>query len=252
MRALVFAAGLGTRLRPLTLTQPKALVEVGGKPLLWHVVRRLKEAGVDDLVVNVHHFPDEIIGYIRAQASFGIRVHISDERDFLRETGGGIAYARPFLEGEPFLVHNVDILSDLDLRWFCAQARPDALATLLVSDRPTQRYLLFDDRMHLVGWTNVATGEVKSPFPALDISRCRKLAFAGIHYLSPEIFRIFAQDGWPARFSIIDFYLQECARHPVLGVFAPEVRLVDVGKTSSLTLAESFLRELDEKTSQTL
>lgn len=246
MKALVFAAGLGTRLRPLTDTLPKALVPVGGKPLLYHVVRRLKAAGIDEIVVNVHHFPDSIIGYIREQEGFGIRVHISDERDFLRETGGGIAYARPFLEGEPFLVHNVDILSDLDLDWFRAQARPDALATLLVSERQTQRYLLFDGEMRLAGWTNVATGEVKSPYPSLEVSKLRKLAFAGIHIAGRDIFRVMDEDGWSGRFSVIDFYLQECARHPVYGAVPPRLRLVDVGKQETLAHAEAFLQELSQ------
>ena len=113
MRALVFAAGLGTRLKPLTDTMPKALVPVGGKPLLCHVISRLKDAGIDDVVVNVHHFADQIINYLKEQDNFGIKISVSDERDLLRETGGGIRHARRFLEGGPFLVHNVDILSDL-------------------------------------------------------------------------------------------------------------------------------------------
>ncbi len=250
MKALVFAAGLGTRLRPLTLDQPKALVEVAGRPLLYHVMERLKAAGVDEAVVNVHHFPDRIIDYIESQKEFGIRVHVSDERDFLLETGGGIAHARPFLEGAPFLVHNVDILSDLDIPSFCAQARPDALATLLVSERQTQRYLLFDDGMRLVGWTNVATGEVKSPYPGLDVSRCRKLAFSGIHFISPGIFRVFDEDGWSGRFSIIDFYLEECARHPVYGYAAPGLHMVDVGKPETLARAEAFLKEISRESRQ--
>ena len=121
MKAMIFAAGLGTRLRPLTDTMPKALVPVGGEPLLYHVATKLKGAGFDDLVINIHHFPDMIREYVHLQGDFGIKVYFSDESDLLRETGGGIRHARPFLEGGNFLVHNVDILSDLDLRWFISQ-----------------------------------------------------------------------------------------------------------------------------------
>ena len=128
MKAMVFAAGLGTRLKPITDTMPKALVPVGGKPLLYHVVTKLKAAGFDDIVINVHHFADSIIDYVHGQDDFGIKVSFSEERDLLRETGGGIRHARPLLEGGSFLVHNVDILSDLDLEWFLSQARPGALS----------------------------------------------------------------------------------------------------------------------------
>ena len=121
MKAMIFAAGLGTRLKPITDTIPKALVPIDGKPLLYRVVSKLKAAGISDFVINVHHFADSIIGYTHEQDDFGANVHFSDERDLLRETGGGIKFARPLLEGGPFLVHNVDILSDLDVGWFIAR-----------------------------------------------------------------------------------------------------------------------------------
>ena len=244
MKALVFAAGLGTRLRPLTDTLPKALVPVGGKPLLYHVVSKLKDAGVDDLVINVHHFADSIEAYVHDQDDFGIKVSFSDERDLLRETGGGIRHARPFLEGGDFLVHNVDILSDLDVRWFVGQARPDALATILVSERRTSRYFLFEDGMRLAGWTNVATGEVRSPYGAIDPSRYRMLAFAGIHYICGKVFDIFEEDAWPEKFPIVDFYLRECAVHPIYGVVPDHLKLMDVGKLDSLDEADSFIATL--------
>lgn len=246
MKAMIFAAGLGTRLRPLTDTMPKALVPVGGKPLLLRVVEKLKDAGFYDLVINVHHFADMIEDYARANGNFGVRLAFSDERDLLRDTGGGILHARNLLLGDKapdmsdsamsygshscgkphdvqrydkshdassrssvvsasscveveseagaeatdgfFLVHNVDIISNLDIRWFCSQARPDALAVLLVSERQSSRYLLFDDSMRLVGWTNVRTGEVKSPYRDLDVSKCHRYAFSGIHLVSDRIF----------------------------------------------------------------
>ena len=189
MKAMVFAAGLGTRLKPITNTIPKALVPVCGQPLLAHVIEKLAAAGYDEIVVNVHHFAEKIKEYLSSN-DFGVKILISDESDLLLETGGGILHARNYLEGqEPFLVHNVDILSNLDLEWFRGQSRPGALANLLVSERKTQRYLLFNDDMCLVGWTNLATGEVRSPFPGLDIEKCRRYAFAGIHNISPEIFK---------------------------------------------------------------
>ncbi len=241
MKAMIFAAGLGTRLRPITDTLPKALVPIQGKPLLYHVVSKLKDAGISDFVINVHHFPDSIIGYVHEQEDFGVNVSFSDERDFLRETGGGIKFARPLLEGGPFLVHNVDILSDLDVNWFIGQARPDALSNILVSDRKTQRYFLFDDDMRLVGWTNLATGEVRSPYGNIDPARFRRYAFSGIHYISDGIFKVFDEDGWGDRFSITDFYIQECDRHPVYGIVPNELRLIDVGKFETLAEAEDFV-----------
>lgn len=243
MKAMIFAAGLGTRLKPITDTLPKALVPVGGEPLLAHVIRKLVSAGYDHLVVNVHHFPDQIIGYLQ-QHDFGVPIDISDERDGLLETGGGVAHARPFLEGEPFLVHNVDILSNLDLAWFRAQHRPDALATLLVSERETSRYLLFRDDGRLAGWTNVTTGEVRSPYPDLDPSACRRLAFSGIHYMGAGIFQAMDALGMPARFPIMDFYLKACDRYPIYAAIPPSLRLLDVGKQDTLAAAEDFLQVL--------
>ncbi len=242
MKAMIFAAGLGTRLRPVTDTLPKALVPIDGKPLLYRVVSKLKAAGITDFVINVHHFPDSIIGYTHEQNDFGVNVRFSDERDFLRETGGGIRFARPLLEGGPFLVHNVDILSDLDVNWFISQTRSDALSNILVSDRRTQRYFLFDDGMRLVGWTNLATGEVRSPYGDIDPARFRKYAFAGIHCISDRIFKVFDEDGWGDRFSITDFYVQECQRHPIYGIVPKELKLIDVGKFETLSEAEEFVR----------
>ena len=241
MKAMIFAAGLGTRLKPITDTLPKALVPVGGEPLLSHVIRKLVSAGYDHLVVNVHHFPDQIIGYLQ-EHSFGVPIDISDERDMLLETGGAIAHARPMLEGEePFLVHNVDILSNLDLAWFREQHRPEALATLLVSERETQRYLLFDGENRLAGWTNIATGEVRTPYPHLDVSACRRLAFAGIHILSPAVFEAMDALGFPARFPIMDFYLKACARYAIYAACPSALTLLDVGKLDTLAQAERWV-----------
>ena len=246
---MIFAAGLGTRLKPITDTMPKALVPVCGQPLLYHVITKLVAAGYDDLVVNVHHFPDQIIHYLHSH-DFGARIAVSDERDFLRETGGGIRYAKCLLtedeipgqagnDGkEPFLVHNVDIVSNLDLNWLRKQHREGALATLVASERKTQRYFLFDEDNRLKGWTNIATGEVRSPFPDINPDRCRKLAFAGIHLMSPAIFDAFDKYGFGDRFSIVDFYLRACADYPIYAAVPSDFTLVDVGKKETLSEAE--------------
>ena len=235
---MIFAAGLGTRLRPLTNDRPKALVEVSGQPMLQRVILRLKAAGVDELVINIHHFGDRVIEFMRQNHDFGLTVHISDERplcDKPLETGGGIRHAAPLLaspEGR-FLVHNVDILSDLDIRWFLSQDDPSSLATLLLIDAPADRYLLFDDDMRLVGWTNVRTGEVKSPYlPDFDPARYHRYSFCGIHIVSDAVFDKMAS--WPDKFSIIDFYLSECAAGTIRGVLAPELRLIDIGSPAKL------------------
>ena len=242
MKAMVFAAGLGTRLKPLTDTMPKALVPVCGQPLLYHVLTKLVAAGYDDIIVNVHHFPDQIIDYLCIH-DFGAHITISDEREFLRETGGGVKHVRPLLT-EPFLVHNVDIISNLDFKWLREQHRPDALATLVVSERKTQRYFLFDDDGRLKGWTNIATGEVRSPFPDIDPEKCRKLAFAGIHMISPAIFDAFDKFGFGERFSITDFYLKACAEYPIYAAVPPGFKMVDVGKFDSLSEAEATCAEI--------
>ena len=239
MKCVIFAAGLGTRLRPLTDNMPKALVPVAGKPLLAHVLEKMAAAGFSDAVVNVHHFADQIIDYL-ATHDFGLRVVVSDERELLLETGGGLRHAQSLLNADaPFLVHNVDILSNLDLAAFYKMHQSCDLATLLVSDRKTSRYLLFDEQQRLVGWTNVQTGEVRSPYQNLDVKACQKLAFAGIHTISTDIFPL--MEGWPDRFSIIDFYLSVCATHTIRGVQMPNLRMLDVGKIDSLHEAENFL-----------
>ena len=261
MKAMIFAAGLGTRLKPLTDNMPKALVPVCGKPLLWHVMTKLKASGITDVTINVHHFADKIISYLGSVDGLGMDVHISDERDMLLETGGGIRHAERYLcrpagqdsgaiaevtgHAGRFLVHNADILSDLDIRWFESQVRTDALAALLVSDRKTSRYLLFDDSMRLVGWTNVSTGEVRTPYHSLDIASCRMLAFSGIHIISDGIFSLFGPEGFGERFPIMDFYLKVADRYPIYGVPATGLHLIDVGKPGSLVEAEKFCQDIE-------
>lgn len=239
---MIFAAGLGTRLKPLTDTMPKALVSVGGDPLLKHVIIKLKNAGFERVVVNVHHFAQQIIDYLAANNNFGLDIRISDESEMLLETGGGIKKAIPLFDADsPVLIHNVDILSNVDLSAFYDLSSNNN-ATLLVSERKTKRYLLFDEQMNLKGWTNVETGEVKSPYVPLDVEPLQRLAFSGIHVISPSMFPCF--DEMPQRFSIIDFYLKFCCNYPLRGYRKTDLRLMDVGKTDTLKEAEQFLQTL--------
>jgi len=239
MKAMIFAAGLGTRLKPLTDRMPKALVPVGGKPLLQILLEKLNVNGFDDIVINVHHFADMIEQWCDGREG----VHFSDERKELLETGGGIKHAAPMLQSSGrFLIHNVDILSNVDLKSFWA-AGAGSEAVLLVSKRDTQRYLLFDDEMRLVGWTNTKTGEVKSPYKNITPTCYHKLAFAGIHQMNTSLLP--EMESWPDRFSIIDFYLQMCRDHVIRGYVQDGLRLMDVGKLDTLADAEEFLHSVE-------
>lgn len=240
MKALVFAAGLGTRLRPLTDNMPKALVEVGGMPMLERVIRNLQAAGIDEFVVNAHHFASQIEDFLAANGNFGSELHLSIEKEEPLETGGGIRNAAHLLSGGPFIAHNADILTDVDLRWFMSQVRSGSLATLLVNDSPADRYLLFDDEMCLCGWTNVKTGEVRSPYPDFRPDKYRKLSFCGIHVISDAVFPMLA--AWPERFSITDFYISACAGRGIRGVESKDARFLDIGTPEKLAEARrSFI-----------
>ena len=170
MKAMIFAAGMGTRLKPLTDTMPKALVPINGKPMLEHIILKLKNSGFTQIVINIHHLGQQIIDFLAENNNFGIDIIISDERDYLMDTGGGIKKAKSFFTGkEPFLIHNVDIISNVDLKkLYEKHLETNPLATLLVSKRETSRYLLFNKENKLCGWRNLETGEVKSFYPYFD------------------------------------------------------------------------------------
>ena len=268
---MIFAAGLGTRLKPLTDTMPKALVPLAGKTLLQWQVEKLRDAGITDIVVNVHHFPDQIIDAVRANNGWGTNIRISDERNQLLDTGGGLrkAFKDGLLEtNEPVLACNVDILSNIDLphlidTYTSAPSssslegrRGGVLPSLLVvSDRPTQRYLLFDDRDYLCGWTNIATGEVK-PVPLSSPLHgeteggfpVKRLAFSGMQILSPDIFdcmdRVVAEKG--IKFSLIDLYLSTLiSQFLILKAYVPSGdQMMDVGKIDQISEAEAFAESL--------
>ena len=259
---MILAAGLGTRLKPLTDTMPKALVPVGGTPLLDLNIHRLMDQGYDRFVVNIHHFAQQIIDHV-AQQDYAPMVQFSDETAELLETGGGLKKAQHlFHDDAPILIHNVDILDNVDYDWFSRQHLPEEDAVLLVSKRQTKRYLLFDNAMRLMGWMNRETGEVKSPFPWLreaeltidddlqvkerssfNVQRSsfnvqlHAFAFSGIHSFSPRLFPL--MERFPERFPIIDFYLSTCHRAHIVGLVKDDLRLMDVGKIETLDQAEN-------------
>ena len=254
---MIFAAGLGTRLKPLTDTLPKALVPLAGKTLLQWQIEKLKTAGITDIVINVHHFSDMIINYLHDNDNFGCRIAVSDERDMLLETGGGLRKAEALLRsgvqefrssGEGILVCNVDILSNIDIPTLLNAYNPDEMGVVVVSERDTQRYLLFDDNNCLCGWTNIATGEVRGPISnnQYPIANPRSLAFSGMQVLNPRIFeamdKVVAEKG--EKFSLIDLYLS-IAEKEILKAFIPEnYRMMDVGKINQLSEAEAFAQAL--------
>ncbi len=263
MKAMIFAAGLGTRLKPLTDTLPKALVPVCGKPLIEHVARKLFSVGIDEAVVNIHYFADKVEQWVsdeewivtdkQDKCDGKMLVEISDERELLLETGGAVLHARRYLEGcGRFLIHNVDILSNCDIRWFEQQVKDDALASLLVSDRKTTRFLLFDpETMRMVGWMNTDTGDYSVTSPDVVPQECRALAFSGIHILSDKVLALMQEyveeKGLPVdevkgtRFPIMSFYMWAAAKYPIYGVVAKDLQFIDVGKLDALKPAEEFV-----------
>ena len=246
---MIFCAGLGTRLKPLTDTMPKALVPLAGKPLLQWQVERLRDAGITDIIVNVHHFPDMIIDTVRRNNGWGCNILISDERDQLLDTGGGLKKALKRLtarsdlqEPTAILACNVDILSNLDLRAFIDSYDPKTLGSLVVSERETQRYLCFDEHDRLCGWTNIKTGELKG-------HDGRHLAFSGCQVLGTDVLERLEEIP-DDKFSLIDFYLriiQSPISNPqfLLKAYVPkDYKMMDVGKIDQIEEAERFAESL--------
>jgi NDP-sugar pyrophosphorylase family protein len=242
MKAMILAAGLGTRLRPLTDDVPKALLPVGGKPMLERLILKIKDSGFDEVVINIHHLGRQIVDFLEANNNFGITIHISDETRYLLDTGGGLKQAATLLsDGEPFLVHNVDILSDADLAALYRSHDPGrAMATLIVSNRATSRYLIFDKEDKLCGWRNRETGEVKSYFPYLSPSQYNEYAFGGIQVMSAGIFN--CMEEWTGKFSLIDFYISACVKNSIVAHFVPGVSLFDAGSPEAIEIACKQLR----------
>jgi NDP-sugar pyrophosphorylase family protein len=233
MKAMLFAAGMGTRLKPFTDHHPKALAEVNGKTLLEHNICYLQRSGIYDVILNVHHFADQIEETLDAHSGFGSNITISDERDVLLETGGGLKKASWFLEGnEPFVVMNIDVLTNLDLtKMIETHITSDTMATLAVMQRNSSRQLLFDEHLFLCGWANNQTGEQRI---ARETAWMKPLAFSGIQILSPAVFKDMPFEG---KFSMIDEYLHLAAKHPIKGYDHSGNIFIDVGKPESLEKA---------------
>lgn len=247
MKALIFAAGLGTRLKPFTLQHPKALVPVCGKPMLRRVIEKLLDAGISEIVVNVHHFATQIIEYLDENNNFGANIHISDESARLLDTGGGILKARRWLDDGPFIVHNADILTDFPIsEMIAAHTGSGADATLLVKRRQTSRYLLFDCRNRMRGWENITTSEVRPS--GLIVDNLDRFAFGGVHILNPSVFPIlerYSSRTGEEVFSVTPFYVSSCGQLDIRG-YAPSKPYSwhDVGNAESLAEAEATFGRL--------
>lgn len=240
MKALLLAAGLGTRLKPFTDNHPKALAPVNGHSLLEINIRNLQKFGICDVVVNVHHFASQIIATLQQENGFGSNVQISDESNAVLETGGGLKKAAHFFEGEKdFLVMNVDMLTNADLGEMIRQHQSrEAMATLAVQQRSSSRYFLFDGEMQLKGWENINTGERK---PATVEGSTTKYAFSGMQVLDHKIFSKMKREG---KFSLVDVYLDLCATEKITGLDHTGDLLLDVGKPESLDMAAKLFKDI--------
>jgi NDP-sugar pyrophosphorylase family protein len=239
MKAMIFAAGLGTRLQNETVAKPKALVDVGGKPLLQHAIEKLKAEGIVEIIVNVHHFSDLVISIIK-EKDFGIPVHISDETEKLLDTGGGLKKAAGFFtQSEPVLVYNVDIISNMNIAQLVADhCMSGALVTLAVRNRETQRYFKFDAEKRLVGWINKKTGETKVSNPE-HFDTATEMAYSGIHIFNPKIFPLMPETD---RFSVTDFYLELAKTQKIMGFYDDSDVWMDVGKPGELEEARRLFK----------
>lgn len=252
MNAMIFAAGLGTRLKPYTDHCPKAMVEVAGRPMIAHQLEKLREAGFQRVVVNVHHYAQQIVDYVNAHEGFGLDVAFSDETGKLLDTGGGIRHALPLFDrSHPVLIHNVDVFSNADLEaLYTAHIDGRADASLLVSERDTSRYFVFDSKDNLVAWKNMQTGEVRTANDRLrsvmehltaedELYRLR--AFSGIHVISPTLFPLMEKAG--EIFSITNFYWQHSMQCHIRCIEAPQsFKWVDAGKPEALARAAEIVK----------
>lgn len=248
MKGMIFAAGIGSRLAPLTDHTPKALIEVGGCPMIERVILKLKAIGVNDLVINVHHHAHQIVQFLNENSNFGMTINVSDESDELLDTGGGIRKALHWLRGDEYvIVHNADIYTDVNLSQLIADHnRSEADVTLLVSERDTSRYLMFDDSGRMRGWHNTVTGEYK-PDAIAGLSLI-PYAFGGIHVLSPSALDALGDyRSESPKFSIIPFYIHECEHLNIRGYRQQSPYYwYDIGRLSTLEQARrhaALLRE---------
>lgn len=237
MKAFILAAGLGTRLAPFTLQKPKALVELKGITLLERAIRKVNELDISEIIINVHHFGDQIVEFLASKQNFNLPISVSDERGALLDTGGAILKAKHLLGNtEPFLLYNVDVLSSIDLGSFLSYHSEKAgLATLAVRERPTDRYLFFDNYMQLSGWRSIKTGEVKTSRPC---DHPKNFAFSGIQIIEPQLLSLITETG---KFSIIDLYLRLAKNEAIYGYHDISEYWMDLGKPDQLTAAEKMI-----------
>jgi N-acetyl-alpha-D-muramate 1-phosphate uridylyltransferase len=239
---LILAAGLGSRLKPWTDHHPKALAMVNGKSLLERNVKYLQQFGITELVVNVHHFADQIIAEITKNKGWGSIIQISDETAEVLETGGGLAKAEPLLSGfESILIMNCDILTNLNMQFLIEKhLKSESLATLAVSKRESSRALLFDDKMQMLGWKNINTGEIKPhDLDVPKLENAKSYAFSGIHMVSKKIFE---RNKLSGKFSMIDLYLSLCSTEKITAYDHTSDLVLDVGKPEALLKAEQLFK----------
>ena len=239
MKAFILAAGLGTRLQPLTNNKPKALVEINGVPLIEITIKKLIDSGISSIVVNVHHFADQIKLFLKSKNNFGIEIKISDESDLLLDTGGGLKKAAWFLENEKsFLVHNVDILTDFPLnKLFDAYNKSGKIAALAVQKRKSSRYFLFDEEKNLCGWQNIKTDETK--ITRSPIGELTQFAFSGIHAANSSILKLMPEQ---KVFSLVDFFLNIASQNQITYFDHTGSTFIDLGKKENLLKAEHILK----------
>ncbi len=244
---MIFAAGLGTRLQPLTDNKPKALVELNGKTLLERCILNLQKNGITDIVVNVHHFADQVIDFVNQQLFEGVTIVISDERKELLDTGGGLLKAKALLgTEEDILIINVDVLTDLNFQKLAEfHQSQHALASMVVRQRKTSRYLRFNNDQQLCGWINEKTRQTKDSRPA-ELVEAKKYAFSGIHIISPKIFELIDENG---KFSIIDLYLRLAKTHSILGYLDNDSNWMDLGKYEEMDQAIALTSKMDQRNS---
>ncbi|WP_216616393.1 nucleotidyltransferase family protein [Marinifilum caeruleilacunae] len=242
LNAMIFAAGLGSRLKPYTNNKPKALVALAGKTLLQRAIEKLKSLGVDRIVINVHHFADLIEDFLKENHNFGVDIRVSDERGELLETGGGLKKARElFIPNAPVLIYNVDILSSIDLNELIQQHESsNALVSMVMRNRESSRYLYFNQDKQLTGWKNCKTGETKVARP--DMEKSEPLAFSGIHMVNPKLFDLIVEEG---KFSIIDLYLRLAKTEKMIAFEDQSELWFDLGKPAQLLKAEGIVKNLE-------
>ncbi len=239
MIAMILAAGLGTRLKPWTLEHPKALVPVGGVPMLERVIVSLRESGFDEIIINVHHFADQIFEFVNGR-NFDVDINISDESGRLLDTGGGIVKASPLMGDEPVLIHNVDILSNADLRALMERhEKSGAGGSLLVSERDSGRKLIFDQEMSLKGWHHLGKEEYRPEGLRVEPDY-REYAFSGIYVSSAEMRNEMRRVFGEAAFPVMDYFLSPERKVTVNGVVDPDLKLLDIGKPETLREAQLF------------